>query len=713
MVFKPAILLRLLCQQVRKQEHTLVGLQSGQVVVLTSRLTVERYKALVIGTVDYYNALTDMLTKGIRHSSPPDCPNQKGYPAVKTMKITDYLQKTRNAILRIDYKLLLPLFLLSVAQTIWRGYQFGIGNHSIQISILKHYLDASLYPNDAMLATAPHFVTFFFMFAAVLVKLFGHIETIFFIFHILTQFLILVAIYYLGTLIFEDGASAVIGVFLMLPSKILLGAGLIHWTHLTHTFFVLPYILFSIYFFLKNRYILAYALLGISFNINCQSAAFVFPMFALVSLLQLKERNWRDVTKELGVFFLCASPTLVWLLVTMGGPLTDEWMEQLRARSNHHSFPFTWSKQHYSNYLLFVGLGILTWIFALSNSAQTGVSTNSSGNSIIKNKDMHRKIGLFALTVAIMCTMAVVFAEWIPVKLVLRSQLFRSTKFLTIFILIYASYYIRQSWEKGIAHKIAALGTFLALFFSAYYQWLFVIIALYLILDARKISPWALFPVASILVFYLFVPHYELPSSLDFNSLASLIQTFLENKFIVLILCLFILLKSFGKQPRLEGNLSALSMRWLYWLTIVVTIGVMFGYILPSIYKGYHPPLDERGNWIKMQVWVKENTPKDALFITPPYHQSFRIFSERGMVGDWKDGTQQYFHTAYSYDWWERMQDLGGGGRQFDNFNKDQILSVANKYGASYLVFPKSKKLDLTKVYENQEFTVYKLPSEN
>ena len=109
-----------------------------------------------------------------------------------------------------------------------------------------------------------------------------------------------------------------------------------------------------------------------------------------------------------------------------------------------------------------------------------------------------------------------------------------------------------------------------------------------------------------------------------------------------------------------------------------------------------------------MQLWVKENTPLDAMFITPPYLESFRVFSERSTVAEWKDGTQQYFKTEYSYVWWERINDLGKINKEFySNLTSEQFLKLCKKYGASYVVFPAAKTLELPYIYENKEYRIY------
>ena len=59
-------------------------------------------------------------------------------------------------------------------------------------------------------------------------------------------------------------------------------------------------------------------------------------------------------------------------------------------------------------------------------------------------------------------------------------------------------------------------------------------------------------------------------------------------------------------------------------------------------------PKWETGSWREVQDWVRLNTPKDAIFVTPPQEAGFRVFSERTVVGEWKDGTQQYFDEKFA-----------------------------------------------------------------
>src|SRR4029453_15938708 len=80
----------------------------------------------------------------------------------------------------------------------------------------------------------------------------------------------------------------------------------------------------------------------------------------------------------------------------------------------------------------------------------------------------------------------------------------------------------------------------------------------------------------------------------------------------------------------------------------------------------------EGGGWRQAQDWARRNTPKDAVFLTPPREAGFRVFSERTVVGEWKDGTQQYFDDAFVREWGSRMAMLGGD--EYPRLSDDQLL---------------------------------------
>lgn len=120
---------------------------------------------------------------------------------------------------------------------------------------------------------------------------------------------------------------------------------------------------------------------------------------------------------------------------------------------------------------------------------------------------------------------------------------------------------------------------------------------------------------------------------------------------------------------------------------------------------------DDESSWREVQLWARDNTQKSDVFITPPYLTGFRIFSERPIVGEWKDGTQQYFDSEYGPVWWERINDLGRD-KEFDKLDLEKLVLLADKYKARYVVVPASKELDLEMVHKNSGYRIYRLHRE-
>lgn len=568
---------------------------------------------------------------------------------------------------------------------------FGGGNHAIQIPLLKSYFRPDLYPNDPMVATRSHFITFYFMFLAAIEKLFGNLELIFFIAQLITEILISIAIYQFALAVFRDRNTAIIALLLIFTNKPMLGGPIIHWNHHTHTYAAMPLILWSFSLFLKQHTKKAYALLGFAANINIQSVTFVLPMFALVSLLGIRKKaiaiGWHaaiiGLLKEFALFALFALPCLVWAFSKTGGAITEEWVQQLRVRSSHHSFPFSWDVKGYTNYLLFFIFGIITWSLALKRD---------------ENRETHKILGWFGLVVLLLCGMGVIFSEWIPIKIVLRAQLFRSTKFLAIFIVFYASYAIRYLWNQRAGNKVLAASTFLILLLPKYLEFLVLLILLYQILEVKNLYWWTAPIVTAVLILRVYIPHAEFPKGINLNEIIAFIRPFFEIKLRVVILATFLFWMSLKKVT---------SNHWLHRSSTMAAFLVILIYIFPATHSQLISPVEKRGNWVRMQVWARENTPRDAIFLTPTRRQGFRVFSERSIVVEEKDGTQQYFKSDYSYEWWARMKDVERNGKSYDNLSAKQLEELCQKYGASYLVFPNSKPLSFPQVYEDNDYRIY------
>jgi len=120
----------------------------------------------------------------------------------------------------------------------------------------------------------------------------------------------------------------------------------------------------------------------------------------------------------------------------------------------------------------------------------------------------------------------------------------------------------------------------------------------------------------------------------------------------------------------------------------------------------------------RLALWVRANTPPDAMFIVPPYTESFRLIAERAIVVDFKT------FAARGYDileWRNRITDLSGGRslslgyawylqlkETYHGLSTEQFLRLAEKYGAGYAV-AETTQLALPLVYQNPTYVVYEL----
>jgi len=107
---------------------------------------------------------------------------------------------------------------------------------------------------------------------------------------------------------------------------------------------------------------------------------------------------------------------------------------------------------------------------------------------------------------------------------------------------------------------------------------------------------------------------------------------------------------------------------------------------LPS-YSAVDRTMDTFKNWKKVCFWIRENTPDDAVFITPDAQQTFKWYAQRAEVVCWKDVPQD---AANVVRWNERVQALSLPQRAslagLLSYTDQQLIELADKYNANFLV---------------------------
>lgn len=115
-------------------------------------------------------------------------------------------------------------------------------------------------------------------------------------------------------------------------------------------------------------------------------------------------------------------------------------------------------------------------------------------------------------------------------------------------------------------------------------------------------------------------------------------------------------------------------------------------------------------------------TEPTDVFMVPYNTRTFTWYSRRPVVTDWKDVPQDAKHLL---GWWKRMtachygwhilseQEPPQWGRQktFSEVGKARLSQVGKIFGAKYLLTTRKDVLDMAVFYQNDEFTIYRLPT--
>ena len=117
--------------------------------------------------------------------------------------------------------------------------------------------------------------------------------------------------------------------------------------------------------------------------------------------------------------------------------------------------------------------------------------------------------------------------------------------------------------------------------------------------------------------------------------------------------------------------------------------------------------------WTEVCEWVAENTPPNALFITPRLNLSFKWHTGRPEVVNRKDIPQD---AAGIVEWHRRMKDIYTTRVADEEFMVDsvgalgteRVKELAKKYGAEFVLSDRVQLLELPVVFRNNDYVVYR-----
>lgn len=106
-------------------------------------------------------------------------------------------------------------------------------------------------------------------------------------------------------------------------------------------------------------------------------------------------------------------------------------------------------------------------------------------------------------------------------------------------------------------------------------------------------------------------------------------------------------------------------------------------------------------DWINIQQWIKSNTGKNCLFLTPFYLTGFRIESERATTGEYKDGTLSFYSEIFADEWLKRLNAFRSGDILSD---ADLLKKLQHRYKFSFIVNYANIPTNYPILYKNNTF---------
>lgn len=531
---------------------------------------------------------------------------------------------------------------------ILNGYYF-IEAPPLIFTLAKIYGDSSLYQNDII--TTHSFKSFLIPLFSLLDKL-NILEPSVFILYSLSIFAVFATVFKLAKLVCIQRLSPYLVILFLLIDKPVLGGINTLEPFFTYRIAATPLMLISLYFILQKRYLLPIILLGFSAYMHILSIipAFIFLSFMIILECKLNRRN----IIYLLILSLVFTPVIIWILTYMVNHpkpafITNNWLYAIKIRSAHHFFPIT-NKAGFNSIIIFISAVLVFF------------------NFYINNNEFKKKIYFLSILMILLCVLNFLVINFIPLTLLMQLQLYRSAFYFILFSMFFlADYLVEINKSNNWPRRIIAIGIIVSI--SGNFLHLF-------------------------LVFFLIALAQHI-----FNKKPLPIVRSVMNILVLAILIFF-----------LQNNIASTE-------TQQYGRRQLFGKIDLPENKNY-------SRWVKLQLWCKYNTFKEELFIIPPHREGFRFYSERGIVGNWKDGTLAIADPIFEKDWLGRMRDLRclDSSREFgtaeppirckEGFNsltENDILRLAEKYDAKYIVIDDTKELSFKKLYSDGEFKIYRL----
>ncbi|MBI3602465.1 MAG: hypothetical protein HY209_06200 [Candidatus Omnitrophica bacterium] len=550
-------------------------------------------------------------------------------------------------------------FLFLIAYLCTHSYIYGWDDQHLEVPLLKHLIDPSLYKGDYYVESlARHFSSYLYPVLAKFITV-AQVPAAYFILFLTARFFIFFWLYKLWQLISKDKFTSACAILMFM---VLGRTEEFLYRTFSHQIAGECLMFAGIYFFYKERFMLAALIFGLGANIH--GLYNLFPMlYMLVFLLFFHPRRWSMVLKTGLIFIISCLPFLLWQIPNswhdklIGAPVpVSEWLALYRKQCPENflfwNIPWPEALGHPSFILqrlepyLFL---IMVYVFLLV------VYPPFRGD---------RKTHVVVMTAYALIVISCVFTYLIPSRFVLDLCLLRNQQFVRLLLMGYATIWAVQTVKQANPRRaFAGALLFLLIGFAG---WSFFVIKL-------QNNGWVIMAMAVVFGFL-----------------------------------------SLRRWPRLE----------LYLRRALIIIPLLGAFI--SFCKFHYDYLQVKNhgtgfwqlqrNWEDMQRYVREHTPKDAMILAPINMDmgGFRIHSERKVVVCIRDCGVGGFDYGALVEWDQRMRDMKDFVVITNHSVVPAVLTAILKYKVDYIVFmkyyePPGNISVLKKMYANEAFSLFKV----
>ena len=611
-------------------------------------------------------------------------------------------RKTQRSLGNDGYLLLAAIFGVATTLAAYRGY--GAGNHIEQLPIILRQLDHTFLSNDFFTNAAANFIArlYYAKLVAILAGSEHNLPLLFLILTIGSNTAIAIITYALGRDLFNDSPLAGIYAAALVMSVSTFNLGwnsMIYADILIPATIACPFLLAAVWLLLRGKTVMALFLCGL--------ASLIHPLFALEigGVIFITDFTFHLIRRpRLVRDHLVASSTNLFVFTPFALVSLLPQLSQARIASNQFIYivayfrnppryvPSTFGLAEYISAAAFLSVVIVFYL--RWRKAQEGSHSPM--------------LAIIACLILLLCLGGYVFVEIFPVRIWVIAETFR---------LLYLIQWIGLILIAGtISGKNLESPTKLLYLASVLHPLSMGIAVLSQSLRERLefkrkgfgkiLHPYMILPIMIALVLWESVPRTWISISLlvFFVSLILAFSTFSQKLFcsslLVGAMVVLLFVSSIGRLPSI-GQSSAI------------------GRLAVNLSLGIQSELGAEGD--EVAAFVRQSTPEDSIFLTPPNWGQFRILARRAIVVDYEAFP---FADLAIAEWYERLITCYGNPtnrglamvneleENYRHIDDNTLLALQKKYKIAYAVLYKETPTSFAVLFQNSQYKVIRLGNE-